>query len=242
VDNDSSALTNKRLFAYDPRMSAVAHLEPTTRVAILDAAEQAFADRGYDGVSVREIASAAGLRNQASLYHHFDNKDAIYEAVLRRRVESLIAVVVESRREGGLLDADDRSREARIGEYLDRVVDYLVEHSHVARLIRRASLDDDATARATMERLVRPLFDEGVRLLGGAQTPWPPDQVPHLAAGLYHLIFGYFADSALLRALMPNDPSSRAAIDRQRAFLHHAVMRLIDLPTAPTHSTRGATR
>ena len=41
---------------------------------ILDAAERRFAERGFDGVSVREIATDAGLKNQASLYHHFKNK------------------------------------------------------------------------------------------------------------------------------------------------------------------------
>ena len=43
----------------------------STRNAILDAAERRFAEYGFAGVSVREIAADAGLKNQASLYYHF---------------------------------------------------------------------------------------------------------------------------------------------------------------------------
>ena len=68
----------------------------STRDIILDAAERRFAERGFAGVSVREIAADAGLKNQASLYHHFKNKRALYEAVLARGLHPLIQVVIES--------------------------------------------------------------------------------------------------------------------------------------------------
>src|SRR5258705_5122825 len=68
----------------------------TTRDVILDAAERRFAERGFAGVSVREIASDAGLKNQASLYHHFKNKKALYEAVLARGVAPILEMVASS--------------------------------------------------------------------------------------------------------------------------------------------------
>src|SRR2546426_1687047 len=69
---------------------------PSTRDVILDAAERRFAERGFSGVSMREIAADAGLRNQASLYHHFRDKRALYEAVLARGITPIIALVAES--------------------------------------------------------------------------------------------------------------------------------------------------
>src|SRR5262250_2278302 len=68
----------------------------STRAVILDAAERRFAERGFAGVSVREIASDAGLKNQASLYHHFKNKKALYEAVLSRGVQPILEMVTSS--------------------------------------------------------------------------------------------------------------------------------------------------
>ena len=54
-----------------------------TRERILDAAEQVFAESGYEGTTLREIAALVGIR-EPSLYAHFAGKDAIYEAVIDR--------------------------------------------------------------------------------------------------------------------------------------------------------------
>jgi AcrR family transcriptional regulator len=212
-------------------------LESTTREAILDAAERRFAERGFEGVSVREIAADAGLKNQASLYHHFEHKQAIYEAVLARAVELLVTVVEESARSGSLRASDAAARADGLSRYLDRVLDFLVAHPQLARLIQRVSMDDEEASRDIVARLARPLFTEGVRLLGEARDGWPADELPHLAAGLYHLIFGYFADAALLRSVMADDPMSKAAIMRQRRFVHTAVERLLGVD-----NTSGDTR
>src|SRR2546428_13734583 len=80
-----------------PRATAARSREPrSTRDLILDAAEHRFAERGFAGVSMRAIASEAGLKNQASLYHHFRHKRALYEAVLSRGIAPIIALVAES--------------------------------------------------------------------------------------------------------------------------------------------------
>ena len=50
---------------------------------LLDIAAQAFADRGYAGARVDEIAKAAGV-NKATLYYRIGDKDALYSAVLKR--------------------------------------------------------------------------------------------------------------------------------------------------------------
>jgi DNA-binding transcriptional regulator YbjK len=52
---------------------------PQTRERILDVAEALFAERGFAGTSVRDIAASAGL-TAASLYNHFDGKEALYDA------------------------------------------------------------------------------------------------------------------------------------------------------------------
>jgi AcrR family transcriptional regulator len=55
-----------------------------TKERILDAAEELFADRGYDGTSIRDIASLAGIR-VAVVGYHFGPKDALFDIVVRRR-------------------------------------------------------------------------------------------------------------------------------------------------------------
>jgi AcrR family transcriptional regulator len=54
---------------------------PDTRTAIFAAAAAAFAERGFDGTVVDEIAGASGV-NKAMIYYHFGSKQKLYAAVL----------------------------------------------------------------------------------------------------------------------------------------------------------------
>lgn len=188
---------------------------PTTRELILDAAERLFAERGFAGVSMRDIVAETPLKNQASLYHHFQNKEALYQAVLSRGVDNIVALL------------PDGADSADIGANIDRLLDYLAAHPHLARLIQRAALDDSEHLESAVTRLLRPIYSRGRRALAGADRVWAPEEVPHLAAGLYHLIFGYFANAALLQAVVMDDPLSPEAVERQRRFLKTAVARLL---------------
>ena len=94
------------------------------RASILAVAKILFADCGYHGVSVDEIAKRLGV-SPAVLYQHFDSKEALYEAVLNE-----IACHRESYVEAALAGPDDfscvLSRMTRV--YIDSVIgdpDYL---------------------------------------------------------------------------------------------------------------------
>ena len=56
-----------------------------TAARILDAAEELFAERGYAGTTLRDVAGRVGVRNP-SIYNHFAGKEALYQAVLERVV------------------------------------------------------------------------------------------------------------------------------------------------------------
>jgi len=54
------------------------------RELIIRAAERLFAERGIDGVSLREINRAAGQRNASALQYHFDGRDGLVRAVIEK--------------------------------------------------------------------------------------------------------------------------------------------------------------
>lgn len=62
-----------------------------TRARILDAAGPVFAVHGFDGATTRTLAAAAGV-NVATLAWHFGDKEGLYEAVIDRVYERLLAV------------------------------------------------------------------------------------------------------------------------------------------------------
>jgi len=56
--------------------------DPITKLKLKAAAQQLFAERGVDGVSVRDIVAAAGLRNSASLNYYFGGKEALVRELI----------------------------------------------------------------------------------------------------------------------------------------------------------------
>ena len=67
-----------------------------TRQAILDAALVLFADKGYYGTSLRDVARVVGVRESA-IYNYFSGKEALFEALLAAesavRTEALTAIL-----------------------------------------------------------------------------------------------------------------------------------------------------
>lgn len=62
-----------------------------TRERLLDAAEDLFAERGFEATPMRALARAART-SLSSTHYHFGTKEALLEAVLRRRAEPLNAL------------------------------------------------------------------------------------------------------------------------------------------------------
>lgn len=79
-----------------------------TRKRILDAAEQLFADRGYDGASVRDVAAAANVQLNAVGYH-FGLKEDLFDSVVERR-----ATIMTELRQAALADARERENHSPI--------------------------------------------------------------------------------------------------------------------------------
>jgi len=68
------------------------HVPTSARPAILAAARHLFAERGFAGTSMREIAEAAGV-SKAAIYHHFRDKRRLYRELLDEGINTLTAAM-----------------------------------------------------------------------------------------------------------------------------------------------------
>jgi AcrR family transcriptional regulator len=118
---------------------------PTSREKILDVAEARFAQRGYAGVGLREVAEAAGL-GKSSLFHHFPTKAALYGAVLERVIER---IDLRMRR---ALEAGADARE-QLSAAVIALIDTLAEDPPAARLLLRTVFEDDDLSPAEAPEL-----------------------------------------------------------------------------------------
>ncbi|OGO39999.1 MAG: hypothetical protein A2Z03_09115 [Chloroflexi bacterium RBG_16_56_8] len=65
------------------------------RESIVEVSARLFSQKGYKGVSIRDIAQACGVTN-AALYYHFKNKEDLYLAVLRHNHGKVMHSVAEA--------------------------------------------------------------------------------------------------------------------------------------------------
>ncbi|BBX16847.1 TetR family transcriptional regulator [Mycolicibacterium duvalii] len=78
------------------RRSQAERTEATTG-ALLDAARRLFAADGFDATSLAAVAAQAGV-TKGALYHHFDNKARLFEAVFTREIDRLAQSVLAAYR------------------------------------------------------------------------------------------------------------------------------------------------
>ncbi len=64
-------------------------LSETTRDKIMVAAWEVFAEKGYDGARMQEIADRAGA-NKAMIFYYFSSKDALFEVLIKETFEKML--------------------------------------------------------------------------------------------------------------------------------------------------------
>ena len=121
--------------------------EENRQAKILDAAENAFAEHGYNGASMRDIVQGAGV-NLATVYYYFGSKTGLMEAVLKRRFGPLRREHLEilgqfERAAKGRPLAVEKILEAMLRPPLDLVAAPTAKRHAVTRLIGRIVTEPD---------------------------------------------------------------------------------------------------
>jgi AcrR family transcriptional regulator len=189
-----------------------------TRDRILDVAEALFAERGFAGTSMRDLASAAGL-TPASFYNHFEGKDALYAAVLQRGIRPLVELMHDL----ATRDERDLARD----EVIQQVMEHLARRPHLPRLIHHEVAAGGPHIARLARDWVRPLLEHGLAAMKREERPlWEPDDLPLVIANWIHLVLGHFVLAPLLREVLDADPLSREMLERQTRILRTFARRL----------------
>lgn len=177
-------------------MAEHAQEERSTRDQILDEAVTCFAERGYEGTSLNDIAAGVGIR-RPSLLHHFPSKEALYGDVFERlmsdwleRVDAAVAM--------------EATGWDKVELVLRAGFDLFEAHPDYVRLMRREALDGGIHLGIDLASVLKPLYESAAAYLqqlmdDGVLRRHDPRQL--LVTG-YGAILTYFSDAPFVTGLM----------------------------------------
>ena len=120
-----------------------------TKDLIIDTAENLFAQFGYLGVSMMDIASSLGI-TKAALYYHFNSKEKIYLEVLDGAFEEFSETIQK------VIDNKNLSIEERFRKTVATYLDFCLEKRDLAKLtMQKLSKDNDSIVNFVSELKIK---------------------------------------------------------------------------------------
>ena len=194
-----------------------------TRTRILDAAEELFMLQGFGGTSMRLLTAKAGV-NLAAVNYHFGSKDALIEAVFRRRLDPMNVAriaALEALEASGTPDADAIIR-AFVGASL-RMLEDAKGGRNFIRLLGRTYTEPAKGIRHLIGQMYAPTMQRYKAALERALPQMPREEL----VWRMHFMFGTLAYTLaatdtvqLIAGSKPEDRyDARLLEDRLTAFL-----------------------
>jgi AcrR family transcriptional regulator len=168
-----------------------------TRTRILDAAEELFMQHGFEGTSMRSLTARAGA-NLASVNYHFGSKNALIEAVFRRRLDPMNAARIAeldrlekeaAGRPGSSTLSPEAIIRAFIGASLRMIEDTRDGGRNFIRLLGRTYTDPQKSIRALIGQLYAPAMERFKAAFERALPQMPREEL----VWRMHFMFGTLA-------------------------------------------------
>jgi TetR/AcrR family transcriptional regulator len=186
-----------------------------SRAAILNAAVREFAQEGLSGARTDAIAKAAGV-NKALLYYYFEDKEALYGAVLDQVFSGLLESVLP-------VFVRDLTPGEKILAYVGAHFDYIAGHPLYPRIVQGEMMRANRGNVSQVERIKKqyfyPLFTQIEKTLkqGIASGEFRAVHTQHFMQSMGAVIVMYFNSVAVMKLVTGIDPMAPNRIAERRA-------------------------
>jgi AcrR family transcriptional regulator len=195
--------------------------DKTRKQEIVDAARRLFAERGYEGASMSELAERVRMR-KASLFYHFATKDALYAEVVD-------GIIMRCARAAGPAATDDGSIAERIQRMVDACTRALTDDPDAARIVVREAMDEGCPLRGRLVDRLNEVLGHAEQFVRQGQergeiVSGDPKQLVLTAIGAHAMAF---ALQGLVEKFVGAHPTDGKYVEaRQKAIGEH-VKRLL---------------
>ena len=135
-----------------------------TRIKILQAAAQQFAERGFDGAKFREIGNVAEVSFQ-SIRYHFGSKEQLWEAVVEQLSNDAQHAILHH--EQALVGLPP---EQQLRAQIRAIVAYQAAHPELQKILLREAMKGSARYRWAFDRHVKGFEKNATRFLSKLQA------------------------------------------------------------------------
>jgi AcrR family transcriptional regulator len=181
--------------------------------SLTDVALRVFAERGFDGASMDDVARAAGI-TKASIYHHVAGKEELLARGLRRALDALFAILEEKRASRG--EPFERL-EYIVGRVAVTTLELLPELSVLFGVRGNSLIEREAIERRRrFDRIVADLIAEA-QAEGTVRRDVDPAVAARLVFGLSNSAVEWYRPGGRLSAAEVAGTISRLAIEGLRA-------------------------
>jgi TetR/AcrR family transcriptional regulator len=198
-------------------MTSAKNHDPGKKEQILLAAEQVFAERGFKGATIREVAQQAGIASSL-IFYYFKNKMALYEAVFQSFFDQLEGLVQQNLS----LDLD---RLGQLRQFLFTFTDYAKEHRNMIRLLLREIIDNGRLMKKIAQEYFDPLYEVASEFLreGKRETLFRDVDPLHFIHSFIGMNVFYFVAEPILQAVGAPDPYANEEIERRKIEVWNAL-------------------
>jgi AcrR family transcriptional regulator len=204
-----------------------------TSKRILEAAEDEFAAKGFDGVRLAAIARAADVP-QALIHHYFADKEGLYRAVLEHALTAIADVgwrILDAMAPPRKRTKAKRFEKVELLALIEALVEMLVgfysTHAQVLRILRHEAMRGGPLAGDLVRLHVKPQLDdvvarfEAMRASGEVRADVDARQ---LCISTVAMACFPYTEEAFLGAVWSLDPQSPAFIEERKREIVKTVM------------------